>query len=321
MLRKIWRWLKQLFKGFFPSSKHKLKTQQQVPLSDIDYEFLFNQLLVGVGNGWHEGRIVKFFDQLEDRSRQKDWLEWLDRFGTKAMNSAANNQKLGAIMMQLGEKVESIPSLRKLGEKSYRLGRAILTQQMPSEIWEYYGTDATLAQTEINAFLETKDSLTEPTLELEIQEVNPEDAGEWFNLGLQQADAGKMEEAIASWDRVLALKPELDAVWHNRGAGLAQLGKFEEAIASFDKALELQPNSPQSWHDKGLALYQLKRWEQAIDSWDKLLEFSPDDYQTWYNRGCVLETIGKKEEALISYQKALEIKPDFEPAQIRSKKI
>jgi tetratricopeptide (TPR) repeat protein len=298
MIKKFWRWLKNLLtKLFSPTkAKHKLKTiNESVPLSDLDYEFLFNQLLVGVGHGWHEGRIVKFFDQLGDRTRERDWVEWLDRFALKVMPNAANNQQLGAVMMRLGEQTQSIPTLSRLGEQSYRIGRNILTYQIPPEIWEYGGPDATLTQ-------------IEPP---------PQDADGWFELGLKQADAGLLAEAIASWDEALKIDPNLDSVWHNRGAAFGQLGKFEEAIACFDEAINIRPEVKESWQDKAFALYQLEKFEEAIACWDKLLELAPEHYQAWYNRGCALEILGQSEAAKTSYQKALEIEPDFEPAKIK----
>jgi tetratricopeptide (TPR) repeat protein len=309
MFTKIWRWLKKLLQRLFSGSKAKYKlktTPESLPLTDLDYEFLFNQLLVGIGHGWQEGRIVRFFEQLNDRSREKDWIQWLDRFQAKIMPNAANNQQLGAIMMRFGEQVQSVASLAELGDKSYQIGRAILTYQAPSEIWEYAGPDATLTQTEALADLNTppKNSAT---------------ATEWFELGLQQAEAGLLAEAIASWDEALKIDPLLDFVWHNRGAAFGQLGKFVEAIACFDEALKIKPEAVETLQDKAFSLYQLEQWEQALASWDQLLQLVPDNYQGWYNRGCVLEFLDQDEQAIASYEKALEIQPDFEPALTRIK--
>ncbi len=310
MFKKIWQWFKQLLQGLFSAGKAKYKPKtapEFVPLTDLDYEFLFNQLLVGVGHGWQEGRIVKFFDQLSDRTQEKDWREWLDRFREKVMPNAANNQQLGAIMMRFGEQVQSVSSLAELGDKSYQIGRAILTYQATPEIWEYSGPDATLTETE--------SSLTPVNLPPEL----PSDAAGWFELGLQQADGGMLAEAIASWDEALKIDPNLDSVWHNRGAAFGQLNKFEEAVACFDEALKIKADAQETLQDKAFCLYQLEQWEQSVATWDQLLQLSPDHYQGWYNRGCALEYLDQDDQAIASYQKALEIQPDFEPALIRIK--
>ena len=51
-----------------------------------------------------------------------------------------------------------------------------------------------------------------------------------------------MDEAIASYDKALQLKPDDHQAWYNRGIALGNLGRLDEAIASFDKALQLKPD-------------------------------------------------------------------------------
>jgi tetratricopeptide (TPR) repeat protein len=46
-----------------------------------------------------------------------------------------------------------------------------------------------------------------------------------------------LEQAIACFDKALEIKPDLHAAWNNRGYALGNLGRLEEAIASYDKAL------------------------------------------------------------------------------------
>jgi Flp pilus assembly protein TadD len=62
----------------------------------------------------------------------------------------------------------------------------------------------------------------------------------------------------------------------NRGAALVDLGQFEEAIASYDKALQIKPDYHEAWSNRGVALMNLGQFEQAIASYDKALQFKPD---------------------------------------------
>ena len=48
---------------------------------------------------------------------------------------------------------------------------------------------------------------------------------------------GRLEEAIASYDRAIALRADLTAAHANRGNALAALGRHEAAVDSFDRAL------------------------------------------------------------------------------------
>ncbi len=143
-----------------------------------------------------------------------------------------------------------------------------------------------------------------------------EDAETWFSLGNQQADAGDLESAIASYDKALEIKPDDYEAWINRGNTLVELGRSEDAIASYDKALEFKPDYDDAWNNRGLALLELGRNEEAIGSYDKAIEFNPDCYEALYNRGNALVMVGRSEEALAAYDKAIEIQPDFHEAWI-----
>ena len=61
------------------------------------------------------------------------------------------------------------------------------------------------------------------------------------------------------------------------GKGLYDAGKYEEAVASFDKAIEIKPEFVDVWKSKGDALLELKKYEEAIASYDKAIEADPKD--------------------------------------------
>ena len=136
----------------------------------------------------------------------------------------------------------------------------------------------------------------------------------WYNRGLALGNLGRLEEAIASWDKALEIKPDYHKAWYNRGLALGNLGRLEEAIASWDKALEIKLNYHEAWYYRGVALANLGRGEEAIASYDKALEFQPDYHEAWYYRGIALGDLGRLEEAITSYDQALEIQPDYHDA-------
>ena len=145
-------------------------------------------------------------------------------------------------------------------------------------------------------------------------EIKPDQDEGWYNRGIALVILGRSEEAIASYDKALEIKPDKDEAWYNRGNALDNLGRSEEAIASWDKALEIKPDQDEGWYNRGIALVILGRSEEAIASYDKALEIKPDDDQAWNNRGVALDNLGRYEEAIASWDKALEIKPDKDEA-------
>ena len=134
---------------------------------------------------------------------------------------------------------------------------------------------------------------------------------DWFNEGNTLHELQKYEEAIASFDKAIAIKPDYYEAWHNRGVALSELQRYEEAIASYDKAIVIKPDYHETWDGRGFALGQSKKYMEAIASWNKVIAIKPDHHEAWANRGATLERLQKYTEAIASYDKAIAIKPDY----------
>jgi serine/threonine protein kinase len=85
--------------------------------------------------------------------------------------------------------------------------------------------------------------------------------------------------------------------WSNRGGSLCSLGRFEEAIACFDKALALEPEYGHALSNKGVVLYSLGRNRESLQSFERALQIDPSDAMAWCNAGNVLSTLGRHEDA------------------------
>ncbi len=142
-------------------------------------------------------------------------------------------------------------------------------------------------------------------------EIKPDDHQAWYNRGIALGNLGRLAEAIAYFDRALEIKPDFHDAWNNRGNALGNLGRLEEAIASYDQALEIKPDFHLAWYNRGVALGNLGRFEQAIASFDRALEIKPDFHVAWNNRGNALGNLGRFEQAIASYDRALEINSNY----------
>ncbi|WP_016865047.1 TPR end-of-group domain-containing protein, partial [Fischerella muscicola] len=61
-----------------------------------------------------------------------------------------------------------------------------------------------------------------------------------------------------------------------RGIALRQLGRYEEAIASYDKALEIKPDYHQAWYNKACCYALQVNIEQAIENLQKAIILNPE---------------------------------------------
>ncbi|MBD1828859.1 tetratricopeptide repeat protein [Microcoleus sp. FACHB-61] len=52
--------------------------------------------------------------------------------------------------------------------------------------------------------------------------------------------------------------------WNNRGNALRNLGRLEEAIASYDKSLEIKPDKDESWYNRGIAVSNAPEYSQLV---------------------------------------------------------
>ena len=133
-------------------------------------------------------------------------------------------------------------------------------------------------------------------------------------LGVVMIQTKRPDEALASYDKALALKPDYAVALNNRGYALQELKRPDEALASYDKALALKPDYAEALNNRGNALQEQKRPDQALASYDKALALKPDFAVALNNRGNALQELKRPDQALASYDKALALKPDYADA-------
>ena len=124
-------------------------------------------------------------------------------------------------------------------------------------------------------------------------------------LGYERLNQSDFIQALASFDRALALDENDASAWNDRGIALGNLGRHEEALASYDRALALDGSNAGAWYNQGSALGQLGRPEEALASFDRALALDGSNAGAWENRGVALYNLGRPEEALNSLNRAL----------------
>lgn len=136
-------------------------------------------------------------------------------------------------------------------------------------------------------------------------ELLPGRASTLVNLGATKLALSKPLEALSALDRALAAAPgDLDA-WCHRIESLARLGRYEEAVASCDKAIAIDAGCHPAWQARARLLTQLRRYDAALEALDRAAALQPAHADTWLHRGQMLQKLGRHDEALGSYDKAL----------------
>lgn len=74
---------------------------------------------------------------------------------------------------------------------------------------------------------------------------------------------GRIEDAMASCEKGLAVDPEKWNLLNGKAACLLRIGRAEEALLCLNRALLHEPLEAQLWHNKGCALAEIGREEEA----------------------------------------------------------
>jgi predicted TPR repeat methyltransferase len=134
-------------------------------------------------------------------------------------------------------------------------------------------------------------------------------------LGNILAACGRADEALASYDAAIAIRPGYAQGYHNRGKVLADLQRTSEAISSYQQALTLQPDE-ESAHQALAALYErADRLEDACQQYRWLVEHQPSSKYGYLRLGQVLRKVNRLGEAREIYRQWLGVEPNDALAQ------
>lgn len=126
--------------------------------------------------------------------------------------------------------------------------------------------------------------------------------------------AGRLAEAAAAYEALLAAAPKDDEARHMFGVLRLQEGRSAEALALFDAALAAKTASPELLAHRALALQMLGRMDEALADYDRALALRPDFPSALNNRANILRARGALADSLAGYVAAAHGAPGFADA-------
>jgi tetratricopeptide (TPR) repeat protein len=148
------------------------------------------------------------------------------------------------------------------------------------------------------------------SIPLRAQEDIPEVARSLMEEAERARDAGRNDEAIAKYARVIEVAPSLASAYVNLGAIYFKQGKVEDAYKTFAKGVENAPADRTLLSNAAAAAQQLGKSAEALKFVDRALETNKRDAALYALRSTILRSLQRNDEALAAQQQAVQLSPD-----------
>ena len=149
------------------------------------------------------------------------------------------------------------------------------------------------------------------TAAIEGRKASNEMLAQWYVLrGVQWADKGDYERAIADHTAALKLDPTVRHANYYRGSAWSHKGEFDHAIADFDAAAKLSADDPVVYHARGVELTVKGDYLRAIADFEKALQLDAKAGGVHFARGRTLFYMSEFARASGDFEAAFKAQPN-----------
>ncbi|HKZ02976.1 MAG TPA: tetratricopeptide repeat protein [Pyrinomonadaceae bacterium] len=131
----------------------------------------------------------------------------------------------------------------------------------------------------------------------------------YLRLGLLLMGEELLAEALEVAKQGLIIDPEAKELYNLLGGIYLYLGRNEEAIASYQRYIALAPGEPNAFDSLGLGYQWAGRYQEAIEAYHQALELKPDFEVAVIHLGNVYFQQGRYQDAVQQYQRYIQIVP------------
>ncbi len=139
--------------------------------------------------------------------------------------------------------------------------------------------------------------------------------------GMDQEQAGRLEQAAAAHEKALQIDPQLVEAHVNLISIYGRLSQYEKAEEHYQAAIRLNPNDAEAHYDYGVLLFGQGKYPEADKAFRKALEINPFYAEAHNNLGVLLEQQGRWQEAAEQFRQAIENQPGFRLAHFHLGRI
>jgi Tfp pilus assembly protein PilF/glutathione synthase/RimK-type ligase-like ATP-grasp enzyme len=144
----------------------------------------------------------------------------------------------------------------------------------------------------------------------------PNDPDAIYNLGMLQQRAGDYRDALATFERSLALRPDFAPAHHGMAVTYQEQGRLDEAGAAFERAVRQAPTDPVLRNNFGGLRHSQGRLTEALNEFDIAIALDPNLAMAHCNRGIVVRALGWPGESIPALRRALALDPELVKAYL-----
>ena len=132
----------------------------------------------------------------------------------------------------------------------------------------------------------------------------------YSNRGSAYINVRKYDDAIADYDRAIALDPSYAMAYNNRGFAKTHKSDYDGATDDYDRAIALDPNYAAPYGKRGFAKLNKADYDGAIDDCSRAIAIDPNNAAAYNNRGTAKAHKGDHDSAIDDYDRAIAIDPN-----------
>lgn len=132
-----------------------------------------------------------------------------------------------------------------------------------------------------------------------------------YERALAHHRAGRIEDAIADYTRVVRLSPQSADVYNNLGVALRTAGRAHGAVACFRRSLALRPGAAGVYTNLGNALRDLGEVVRAVEAHRRAVKYAPKSPKALLGAGLALRDVGQSKAALEHFSRAIKLEPTY----------
>jgi len=139
--------------------------------------------------------------------------------------------------------------------------------------------------------------------------LQPRDTKVLLYKGVALRHLARYDAALAIYNQVIRLDPNLAMAYHNKGNLLLEnLHWYGEAVKAYDRALSLR--SPLSVIGKEKALNKQRVYQDILNAEEHLIRFEPRNANAYVGKGYAFFQLSQYQEALGAFQQAINLDPE-----------